>query len=153
LKNFSVRLATDKDSKNIFDWRNDTLTRSMSHSNKIINWKEHKQWYASSLNSEDRLLIICEYDIFNKIAVVRFDLNESGVLISINLNPNKRGKNLGKESLIKSIEFFSKKYPSTKKIFAEVKEENIASKKTFLGAGFEKFKVENHIGYYLKNLI
>jgi len=153
LKNFSVRLATDKDSKNIFDWRNDTLTRSMSHSTKIVNWKEHKQWFASSIDSENCSLIICEHDIFNKIAVVRFDLNESGALISINLNPSKRGKNLGKESLIKSIEFFSKKYPSTKKIFAEVNEENIASKKTFLGVGFEKLKVENHIGYYLKNLI
>lgn len=129
------------------------LTRNMSHSNKIINRKEHNQWYASSLNSENRLLIICEYDISNKIAVVRFDLNESGALISINLNPSKRGKNLGKESLIKSIEFFSKKYPSTKKIFAEVNEKNIASKKTFLGVGFKKFKVENDIGHYLKNLI
>lgn len=153
MKNFSVRLATDKDSKNIFDWRNDTLTRSMSHSTKIIDWEQHKKWFASCLDSENCLLVICEHDIFNKIAVVRFDINESGALISINLNPSKRGKNLGKESLIKSIELFSKKYPSTKKIFAEVNEKNTASKKTFLGVGFEMFKLENHIGYYLKNLI
>ena len=92
-------------------------------------------------------------EFFNKIAVVRFDISESGALVSINLNPIKRGKNLAKVSLIKSIEFFSNKYPSTKKLFAEVNEENIASKKTFLGVGFEKFKVENHVGYYLKNLI
>ena len=66
MKNFSVRLATDKDSKNIFDWRNDTLTRSMSHSTEIIDWEQHKKWFASSLDSENRLLVICEHDIFNK---------------------------------------------------------------------------------------
>lgn len=153
MKNFLVRLAASKDSKNIFDWRNDTLTRSMSHSNKIIDWKQHKKWFANSLDSKDCLLVICEYDYSNKIAVVRFDINESGALISINLNPSHRGKSLGKESLIQSIKFFSKKYPLIKKLFAEVNEENVASKKTFLGVGFEKFKAEDHVCYYLKYLI
>lgn len=153
MKNLSVRLATDKDCKDIFDWRNDTLTRSMSHSTKIVDWEKHKKWFASCLDSKDCVLVICEYDISNKIAVVRFDINEFRALISINLNPSYRGKSLGKESLIQSIKFFSRKYPLIKKLFAEVNEENVASKKTFLGVGFEKFKVENHVGYYLKILI
>ena len=153
MTNLLIRLATDSDSKNIFDWRNDTFTRSMSHTTKIVEWKQHLKWFQNSLDSENRMLLICEHDIFNKIAVVRFDIYESRTLISINLNPSKRGQNLGKESLIKSIEFFLKKYPSANKLFAEVNEENIASIKTFLGVGFEKFKVENHVGYYLKNLI
>ena len=153
MKNLLIRFATDNDSKNIFDWRNDPLTRSMSHSTKIVDWKQHAKWLANSLDSKNRVLLICEYDISNKIAVVRFDINESRALISINLNPSYRGKSLGKESLIQSIKFFSRKYPLIKKLFAEVNEENVASKKTFLGVGFEKFKVENHVGYYLKNLI
>ena len=153
MTNLLIRLATDSDSKNIFEWRNDLLVRRMSHTTKIVEWEQHINWFANSLNSENRILLICEQNFVNKIAVVRFDISESGALVSINLNPIKRGKNLAKVSLIKSIEFFSNKYASTKKLFAEVNEENIASKKTFLGVGFEKFKVENHIGYYLKNLI
>ena len=37
-------------------------------------------------------------------------------------------------------------------MYAEVNEKNIASKKTFLGVGFEKYKVYKNTGYYIKNI-
>ena len=151
--NLSVRLAIDTDSKNIFEWRNDLLTRHMSHTNKIVEWEHHINWFANSLNSETRMLLICEQGFDSKIAVIRFDISDLTAFVSINLNPSMRGKNLAKVSLIKSIEFFSKKHPSIKNLVAEVNEENVSSKKSFLGVGFEKHKVYNNIGYYKKNLV
>lgn len=151
LINLSVRFARNNDCLNIFEWRNDPATRGMSHSSKIIDWEQHIDWFSGSLNSKNRILLICEENFIDKIAVVRFDISKTGVLVSINLNPKKRGKNFAKVSLTKSIEFFLKKYPLTKNMYAEVNEKNIASKKTFLGVGFEKYKVYKKIGYYIKS--
>ena len=106
LINLSVRFARNNDCLNIFEWRNDPATRGMSHSSKIIDWEQHIDWFSGSLNSKNRILLICEENFIDKIAVVRFDISKTGVLVSINLNPKKRGKNFAKVSLTKSIEFF-----------------------------------------------
>ena len=150
--NFLVRIATAKDSKDIFEWRNDKFTREMSNETKIINWEEHKNWFNKSLNSKKCILLICEESSFNKIALIRFDILNIGAVISINLNPIERGKNLSKQCLIKSIIFFSNSSPFTKELYAEVKENNIASNKLFVGVGFYKYKVYKNIVCYKKNL-
>ena len=153
LTNLSVRLATEIDSKDIFEWRNDLLSRRMSHTTKIVEWEQHINWFKNSLNSETQVLVICQQKLVDKIAVVRFDISETSVLVSINLNPSKRGKKLAKVCLIKSIDFFSEKHSLIKELVAEINEENIVSKKTFLGVGFEKYKLYNNTGYYKKHLL
>ena len=147
-----IRRAKEDDSKDIFQWRNDELTRQMSHTSEIIDWENHKRWYSTSLDSKTRILLICEDDQNEKIAIVRFDISESNAVISINLNPTKRGKSLAKSCLIRTIEFFSKKHFKIKKLIAEIKEDNIASQKTFLGIGFTKYNLKNNVGFYEKLL-
>jgi RimJ/RimL family protein N-acetyltransferase len=149
-----VRKANDGDSKDIFDWRNDALTRQMSHNTDYIEWNEHSNWFSSSLTSENRLLIMCEKkDTLEKIAIVRFDVDEGRALVSINLNPNKRGKGLAKVCLTNSIDYFSKYFSDINKLVAEIKKENITSEKTFLGIGFEKYNVESEVCFYEKLLV
>lgn len=151
LPNICARLAIESDCKNVFEWRNDTLTRSMSHSSEIIEWNQHIRWFSKSLFSKNKILVICEKDK-KKISFVYFDIAKTNVLISINLNPNWRGKGLAKFCLMKSIEFFSEKYGSQKNLVAQIKENNILSQKIFLSLGFEKYKITNNVGYYQKNL-
>ena len=150
--NLSVRLATTDDCGNIFDWRNDAVTRLMSHTNKKVRWDNHVSWFENSLKSKTRILLICEETSYNKIGIVRFDISELTAYISININPVHRGRNFAKECLVISIKFFLKKYPEIKKLVAEVNEENIASKKIFLGTNFLKYKETNGIGYYQRML-
>ena len=116
----------------------------MSHTSEIIELEQHNSWYANSLVLESRILLICEDDCGEKISLIRFDISQSNAVISINLNPNQRGKGLAKTSLIKSIEFFSEHFSEVKRLVAEIKEENIASQKTFLGIGFEKYNLEDN---------
>ena len=54
-----VRKAELSDSKTIFEWRNDKLTREMSHTTDIVDWEGHSNWFASSLENENRLLLLC----------------------------------------------------------------------------------------------
>jgi len=151
--NIKIRSAKENDSKDIFEWRNDELTRRMSHTSKIIGWKKHSRWYSQSLVSEKRILLICEDDSNKKIAIIRFDMHESNAVISINLNPTQRGKGLAKLCLIRSIEFFSKEYSEIKSLIAEIKEENIVSQKTFVDIGFKKYNFKNSVGFYKKILV
>lgn len=148
-----IRSAKENDSKDIFEWRNDELTRQMSHTSEIIEWENHSRWYSNSLDSESRILLICEDDRKEKIAIIRFDISESNAVISINLNPTQRSKGLAKSCLIESIEFFSKEYIEIKNLIAEIKEENIASQKTFLGIGFTKYTLKDNVGFYEKKLV
>ena len=147
-----IRNAKENDTKDIFEWRNDEITREMSHSSEIIEWENHCKWFLSSLDSKNSVLLICEDNSSEKIAIIRFDIFESYSINSINLNPAQRGKGLSKSCLIRSIEFFSKEYIEIKNLIAEIKEDKIASQKTFLGIGFIKYNLENNIGFYKKIL-
>ena len=147
-----IRSANENDSIDIFEWRNDELTRQMSHTPEIIEWENHKRWYANSLDSESRILLICEDDHNKKIAIIRFDISELNAVISINLNPAQRVKGLAKSCLIRSIEFFSNEYLEIKNLIAEIKEDNIASQKTFMNIGFAKYYLKDNVGFYKKIL-
>ena len=151
-KDIKIRIAKKNDIKDIFEWRNDELTRQMSHSSEVVDWENHRKWFLNSLNLKSRILLICEDIHNNKIAVIRFDISKLSSVISINLNPTQRSKGLAKSCLVKSIEFFSREYSEIKRLVAEIKENNIASQKTFMGIGFKKFYLEDNVGFYQKTL-
>ena len=92
----NVRKANESDSRDIFEWRNDELTRQMSHTTDLVEWDGHSAWFAASLANTKRLLVICEDESTDeKVAIVRFDIEDERALISINLSPQMRGKAKG----------------------------------------------------------
>ena len=145
-----IRNAKKKDCKDIFKWRNDRVSREMSHTSEIINWGRHCEWFCNSLGLESRILLICENSCNEKIALISFDISELKAVISINLNPIHRGKGLGKLCLEKAIKFFYKEFSEIKNLSAEIKKENIASKKIFLAAGFKKYNTKDNIEFMIK---
>jgi len=54
-----ARIAEEKDSKTIYDWRNDALTRQMFHTTEFVEWEGHSKWFALSLTNPNRLLVMC----------------------------------------------------------------------------------------------
>ena len=133
----NTRVASITDSKDIFEWRNDDLTRKMSHTTDIVEWEGHIEWFESSLKNKNRLLLLCE-DIndLKKIAVVRFDINSLRALVAINLSPEMRGEGISKQCLSESIENFKNVFPQVVALDAEIKLENIASQRVFKSVGF-----------------
>ena len=100
----NTRVASITDSRDIFEWRNDELTRKMSHTSDIVEWEGHSAWFESSLENKNRLILLCEsINELKKIAVVCFDINFRRALVSINLSPEMRGKGISKQCLSKSI--------------------------------------------------
>jgi len=133
----NTRVALITDSKDIFEWRNDELTRKMSHTSDIVEWEGHSAWFESSLENKNRLILLCEsINESKKLAVVCFDINSRRALVSINLSPEMRGKGISKKCLSKSIESFKNGFPQVVALDAEIKLENIASQRVFKSIGF-----------------
>ena len=130
-----IREAKQEDCKEIFDWWNDPLTRKMMYDTADVEWDVHQEWFNKITADEDVLLCLgCDND--GKVGVVRFDRkSELSFEVSINLNPDRRGEKLASIILAKSEEFFEHIH-GEKYIFAKVRVENIASKKSFLKAGY-----------------
>ena len=145
----SIRLANLSDSKEVFNWRNDKTTRKMSHTNNIINWEEHNHWFGSNLeNNSQCLLICCIEETHEKVAAVRFNLQNNIAIISINLSPSMRGKGFAVPCLNEAIDCFISKFSSLSIIEAEIKSVNLASIKAFKAVGFVLDRQDKDIQYY-----
>ena len=124
------------DSKDIFEWRNDPLSRSMSIDNQEVGIEEHNNWFESSLINPSKFLYIGML-LDKKVGICRFDHGTlSGCAkVSINLNPLMRGRNLSGTFLTGAIE----KYREAHKVSltAIVRKENGASVRLFRKSGFK----------------
>ena len=105
-----IRNIIEEDSEDLFQWRNDLQTRKMSIKQNEISLDEHYIWFKKSIKNPNIDFYICEIES-NKLGVCRFDfdkkLNQSK--ISINMNPEFRGKRFGGQLLKKVITEYKKK--------------------------------------------
>ena len=143
-----VRKVNVGDSKVIFNWRNDDLTRKMFRRSQLVDYDWHCKWFASTLKNINCCLLICEQEAGDLIAVVRFDVEGKFAEISINLSPLERGKGFAPKCLTLAKDYFEKQYPSVLKLFAEIKTVNIASRKSFEKVGFVLDREEDGFLYF-----
>ena len=144
-----TRKAELRDSKVIFDWRNDELTQKMSYTLGIVQWEGHSAWFASSLKNKNRLLLLCyNKKDSKKIAIVRFDVDSTRAMVSINLSPEMRGKGFSKKCLSESIKNFKNEFPQVGALDAKIKPENIASQRLFKSIGFVNVRDESDTLYF-----
>jgi RimJ/RimL family protein N-acetyltransferase len=143
-----VRPAKPDDSNDIFEWRNDPVTRQMSHNTGEVLKEEHEAWFKAALGSDNKCLLICTNDSAEKIGIVRFDIKEQSAEVSINLNPEMRGKGLAKHCLKQAMLYFKMSNPDIKELEAEIKDTNTVSKNIFEGVGFEFDSEQKGVSYY-----
>ena len=137
-----LKKASASDSRVLWKWRNDPVTRANSNTRRIISWKEHSEWLKKVLKSNKfRLYMIVDKN--KKVGMVRFDINDNSANVSINMNPKYRNMGFGKAGLVKSVELFRKKNPGLRQI-AIIKKRNKASKSIFVNAGFNQTNMSNN---------
>ncbi len=102
-----IRNADLSDLQDIFEWRNDFFSRSMSLGLEVVSLNEHIDWYQRSLKNPNRRIYIGSINEL-KVGMVRFDFDKSTQKseVSINLNPSLRGKGFGFQLLSKSISVY-----------------------------------------------
>jgi UDP-2,4-diacetamido-2,4,6-trideoxy-beta-L-altropyranose hydrolase len=130
------------DIKELFEWNNHPLSRKNSFRMHPISWEEHEKWFAERLaDTLTTIYILCSDR--EKLGSVRFEEKEDGVRISIMLNPDYIGKRLGSELIRLGTEKYIREKKPVQPIIAEVKGDNLPSKKAFLRADFK----EDHTVY------
>ena len=144
----TIKNADTNDCIDIFNWRNNPESRKMFLISRKVSWDEHKKWFKNSLLNPRKVLLICYDEIKEKVGIVRFDIENTQTLISINLNPSKRGRGLSRQCLTESIKFFISNYNLNGKIVAIIKEENIRSIKSFKSSGFILTNKKNGKNYF-----
>ncbi len=132
-----IQKIIKKDSLDIWLWRNDKKSIFFSKNKKKITLEAHNKWFRKNLKNkkiEFYIGSIVKKNEKKKVGIVRFNIKSKYALVSINLNPIMRGKNLSYILLAASI----KKFLKFKKIklIAEIKKNNFASIKCFLKNGF-----------------
>ena len=130
-----IREAIEEDYKVVFEWRNDPLSREMFFESTPIAIDAHRSWFFDALQNKMLKLYIGEINQM-PVGIVRFDLKKKNkeAEVSINVSPSMRGKGLGKELLISSIDNIE--IVLDVKLFARVKIKNMASVNIFQSAGF-----------------
>ena len=123
--------AKEEDSIFIWHWRNDLETRMMSKNKKIIDWEEHTLWFKKKIISKESEIYIFKEEKIPVGVIIFNKLNRNKFEISINLNPEFRGKGYGNILLKKGLINFKKNNKSNYKIIATIKATNIKSQNIF----------------------
>ena len=134
-----IKKATYEHSQDIWEWRNDRLTRKMSKNSNHIPWENHKKWFSKVIIDPDIFFYIGEIEnkIIGSVRFVKHEKFLNDYFININISPNNRGKGLSKCLLKSSINKFSTDVNKIRFLKAEVKKINHVSKKLFINYGFE----------------
>lgn len=150
----AVRLAGKGDSDDIFNWRNDTLTRQNSHTTEQVVWQEHVEWFESSLQNPDRMLLMAFLASApeHSAGVVRFDINDQSALVSINIAPAMRGRKLARPSLQAAMNWLMVARSGIRCVQAQVRCENVISLSLFEGLDFAQTDVKGDIAFLERRL-
>ena len=135
--NLTLRQAVESDSESLLEWRNDATTKAFSLSSDEVAREQHEAWFNKTLQDTNCLLIIGEV-LGGPVGMVRINiLNDSGFgQVSINLNPDFRGRGLSRQLLGSSLLFATQVFDNVSKYCADIHIENVASQKIFTSVGF-----------------
>ena len=137
-----LRPATEADAIDVWIWRNDPLTRAMSRNRDGVPRADHIAWFAEALADPDRTLLVGEVD-GEKVGIVRFD-HGAETEISINVNPAQRSRGYGYALLAAALQRVGGE------IWAEIRDENLTSRRLFERAGFELQSESEGIRRYVR---
>jgi L-amino acid N-acyltransferase YncA len=84
--------------------------------------------------------------------MVRFDIDDAGEFaeVSINLNPDARGKGFGTATLIEGVRRFESDRPELRGTTALIRDTNAPSIAIFAKAGFTQVDTVDGVGHYLR---
>lgn len=137
-----LRDATDTDAMDVWAWRQDPLTRAMSRTTDEVRLESHLDWFAKALIDPNRTLLIGEAD-GAKVGMVRFD-HGGQTEVSINVNPAYRSRGYGHALLSQAVQRVNGD------IWAEIKDDNLASRRLFERLGFELHSRRGGLGRYVR---
>jgi spore coat polysaccharide biosynthesis predicted glycosyltransferase SpsG/RimJ/RimL family protein N-acetyltransferase len=131
----AVRPATAADAELLRAWRNDPLTRMYSRSGAPVELATHLGWLTGTLRRSDRLLLVAS-DARGPVGTVRWDQGDDDWEVSITVAPERRGESLSGPLLAAGEAYLAGTSAVPCRCTATVREDNTASRRLFVGAGY-----------------
>ncbi len=132
-----LRNARQDDCELIFQWANDPVARTASFHSDPIPWDEHKRWFSSKIQDPNCVFFIATTHVGEAIAQVRFEMKDGVAVISASLRRELRECGWGSKIIRQACEKLFRKR-KVECVQALIKNDNVASLKSFKKAGFEK---------------
>jgi RimJ/RimL family protein N-acetyltransferase len=136
--NLKLRLATENDLEQTFQWAINKDVRKFSFNQNEIKFEEHRKWFLNNLNSNQCQYYILEYHS-EAVGSIRFDIaGKQGAKINYLINPKYFGKGFGTKILSEGEKFLKRDRPEIAAVFGIVMQENLASKRIFEKLKYKK---------------
>lgn len=142
-----LRLATPDDARMLWQWRTDPATQASAFQTDPIPYDAHVKWLKARLASEDTSPFIALNELDEPVGQIRFDIcsdnaNGDHAEIDVTIAPSHRGKRLAWR-LIRLASQQQKRLTPHIPLVAYIKQENTASQKSFVAAGYVQTGQEN----------
>ncbi len=126
--------ATEKDARELLEWRNDPLARKSAVNSEPIPWLEHWGWFLGKTGDPAALFFMAS-DGGTDVGACRVDISGTNGEVDLLVAPSFRGKGYGK-GILAALAAYCRKSTALKTLFAKIKQWNAASKAVFLANGF-----------------
>jgi len=137
-----LRRTIDSDCRDFWEWANDPAARAVSFAKEPIPWERHMEWFRARLADPQSILYTALNRLGEAMGMVRYQLQGSHAILSINLGAPFRSKGNGRKLLFLSTQELFENSGVTS-IDAFVRPSNQASVRLFEGAGFRNTGLEN----------
>jgi len=150
----TVTPATELDADDLLSWRNDPAARAASGATEPVSPAQHAAWLRGVLSDDRRFLYVaCDTESVEasaKVGMCRFDIGtDERAEVSINLNPECRGKGFARPVLRAGIVAFRSQVGNRIGLTATIRPSNVASAKVFGAVGFELASSDDEFDHYV----
>lgn len=142
------RPVQEADCEVLWRWANDPEVRECSYDENPIPWEEHRDWFSRKLSDPSSKIFVAE-DGEGPVGQVRFDVVGDVAVISVVVDPEKRGRGHGTDLLKRGTERYIQT-AEVPRVDAYIKKGNEASIRAFEKAGYrfrEETKVKGDLSY------
>lgn len=135
------RPATREDAETLLGWRNDPLTRAMSHTQNRVERATHVAWLDAVLADPNTGLYLCTLNS-REMGTLRVQREAGCSVLSWTVAPTYRGRGLGSRMLATFIQQFPDRYR------AEIKTQHVASQRMAVHSGLSFVGTLDGIDHY-----
>lgn len=141
---YKLRPVTNDDLKLIFEWANDDDVRKNSFNQQPITFAEHKQWFENVLDDKNCLFYLFIFE-GHPVGQIRVNIENETGYISYSIAKKYRGHGYGGAMLaeLENVIYFEK--IPVERLVAEVRPDNIISKKKFEQAGYSSIELVRYV--------
>ncbi|MCH2200470.1 MAG: UDP-2,4-diacetamido-2,4,6-trideoxy-beta-L-altropyranose hydrolase [Fuerstiella sp.] len=133
----NLRPACFKDSRLLWQWRNEKTVRQTSFSTDPVPWKDHNQWFESRLQQSECQILIAENEKGQPIGQVRLDLEDHRATISVSIAAEFRAFGFG-TALIRAATNRAFVNHRVEFVDAFIRDDNKASQAAFIKAEYDR---------------